>query len=133
MRLAKGIKRRVPRQMNRLESAWCEQIRLRQHAGEIAWWKFEGIALKLADDTRYTPDFMVQLPDGTLEAHEVKGRTKKPARKVNGVKVRPEGTIPYVEGDAKVKLSVFAEAFPFRCVVAFCGGMKDSWSFKEVG
>lgn len=110
MRLAKGIKRRVPGQMNRLESAWCEQIRLRQHAGEIAWWKFEGIALKLADDTRYTPDFSVMLEDGTIEFHECKG---------------------FMRDDAWVKLKVAAEQYPlFRFVLVTC--KKGVWTVKQI-
>lgn len=125
--------RHKPGEMNKLEERYAHVLAARQAAGEIVAYWFERVTFKIATDTRYTPDFIVWMPDGTLEAHEVKARAKKPARKVNGVKVRPEGTIPLVEDDAKVKINVFAEAFPFRCVVAFCGGASDSWSFKEVG
>ena len=125
--------RHKPGEMNKLEERYAAILAARQAAGEIDAYWFERFTFKLADDTRYTPDFVVQMPDGTLEAHEVKARANKPARKVNGVKVRPLGTRPLVEDDARVKIKVFAEMFPFRCVVAFSGGASDSWSFEEVG
>ena len=49
-----------------------------------------------ADATRYTPDFLVELPGGLLELHEVKG---------------------FWRDDARVKFKVAAELFPmFRFV-----------------
>ena len=88
--------RHKPGEMNKLEERYAAILAARQAAGEIDAYWFERFTFKLADDTRYTPDFVVQMPDGTLEAHEVKARANKPARKVNGVKVRPLGTRPLV-------------------------------------
>jgi hypothetical protein len=71
-------------------------------AGEVVWYSFESITLKIAFDTRYTPDFAVMLPDGEIEFHEVKA-----ADKGNGGKAR-------YEDDAKVKIKVAARNFPFH-------------------
>lgn len=60
--------------------------------GALAF-RFERVTFKLADDTRFTPDFMVILTDGTIEFHEVKGWG--------------------FEDDAKVKIKVAAEMFPW--------------------
>lgn len=62
---------------------------------EFVWVAFEGIKLKLADKTYYTPDFFLMRSDGTLECHEVKG---------------------HWEDDARVKIKCAAEKFPFRFV-----------------
>ena len=64
-------------------------------AGKILWYSFEGITLRLADRTTYTPDFVVMLANGELEMHEVKG---------------------FWTDDAKVKVKVAAEKFPFRFI-----------------
>jgi hypothetical protein len=42
-------------QMNKTESAYCQHLELRKRAGEIVWYRFEGIKLRLADNTFYTP------------------------------------------------------------------------------
>lgn len=90
---AKARQRHKPGQMNGYERAYSEQVLEPQKlAGEILEYWFERFTLKLADDCRYTPDFLVQLMDGTLECHEVKGS--------------------FFEDDAKVKLKVAAEMFP---------------------
>lgn len=79
--------------MNRLEEEWAGELRAKLHAGEIAAFWFEEWKWKLADKTFYTPDFVVQMNDGELEVHEVKG---------------------FWEDDARVKVKVFADKFPFR-------------------
>lgn len=60
-------------QMNKTETAYAQELELRKRYGEIAWFRFEGIKLRLADNTFYTPDFAVMLANGQLEMHEVKG------------------------------------------------------------
>lgn len=60
-------------QMNKTESAYCQHLEQRKRAGEVAWYRFEGIKLRLADNTFYTPDFAVMLATGEMELHEVKG------------------------------------------------------------
>lgn len=35
-------------QMNKTESAYCQHLEQRKRAGEIAWYRFEGIKLRLS-------------------------------------------------------------------------------------
>lgn len=65
--------------MNGTERAYAWQLEARKRAGEVLWYRFEGVTLKLANDTRYTPDFLVMLADRTLECHEVKGQLREDA------------------------------------------------------
>ncbi len=88
-------------EMNKTESAYALLLKARQIAGEVAWFRFEGVKLRLADNTFYSPDFFVMLSSGELEAHEVKG-----ARAI-------------FQDDAKVKVKVAAQMYPFEFVVAF--------------
>lgn len=79
--------------MNKTESAYRDHLELRRISGEIAWYGFEAIKLRLAKATFFTPDFFVMLANGELEAHEVKG---------------------HWEDDARVKVKMAAELFPLR-------------------
>lgn len=81
--------------MNKTEAAYAATLDARRVAGEVAWFLFEGLKFRLADNTFYTPDFAVMLADGTLEAHEVKG---------------------FWADDARVKIKVAAERFPIRFI-----------------
>lgn len=95
-------------EMNKTEAAYASELRLREIAGEVAWFAFEAWKLRLANNTFYTPDFAVMLADGTLEVHEVKG---------------------HWEDDARVKIKVAASIYPFR----FVGIQKDKtgWKLEE--
>lgn len=81
--------------MNKTESEYCQLLELRKRAGEIAWYRFEGIKFRLADNTFYSPDFDVMLSTGEMEVHEVKG---------------------HWTDDARVKIKVAAEQYPFRFI-----------------
>lgn len=106
----RGRTYKAPGTMNGMEKAYSELLRLRHLAGEVAWFKYEGITLKLAPDTRYTPDFAVVLADGTMEMHETKG---------------------HWEPSALVKIKCAAEMFPFL----FVGVTKDKsgWNYRRFG
>ena len=80
-------------EMNATERAYHQHLAQRQHAGEIVWFKFEGVKLRLADNTFYTPDFMVMGATGLIEMHEVKG---------------------FWMDDARAKIKIAAEMYPFR-------------------
>ena len=67
-------------QMNDTEAAYAQTLELRKRAGEIAWYKFEGLKFRLADKTFYTPDFAVMKTNGLMECHEVKGQWLDDAR-----------------------------------------------------
>jgi len=67
--------------MNGLERDYAYQLWLRQRAGEVRSYAFEGIKLRLGFDAWYTPDFApVWLADDTVEIHECKGRWREAAR-----------------------------------------------------
>lgn len=110
MRFKIKARRRVPGEMNRTEAKYAERLATMKATGEIVDWSFETITLKLAKDTRYTPDFWVTMPDGLLEFHEVKG---------------------FMRDDAWVKLKFAAERFPgftFRLV----RWVAKNWEIKEI-
>ncbi len=95
--------------MNRTEAAYAARLEELKAAGEILWHSFEGLTLRLADRTRYTPDFAVMRADGLLELHEVKG---------------------FWRDDARVKIKVAAELFPFRFIAVKAKSKKagGGWS-----
>ena len=79
-------------QMNGVEQRHLEEIiQPAVAAGEILWWEFEQIRFRLADRTWYKPDFVLQLRNGRMLIHEVKGQ--------------------HWEDDARVKIKVCAEKF----------------------
>jgi hypothetical protein len=100
--------------MNKTETAYAATLDQRRTAGEVAWFKFEGIKLRLADNTFYTPDFAVMLSNGALEMHEVKG---------------------FMQEDAHVKIKVAADLYPMRFIVIRVRPKKDGggWRIDEVG
>lgn len=87
--LARG---RLQGEMNKTERAYSQLLELRKAAGEVLWWKYQGVKLRLADNTFYTPDFDVVVADGGMEMHEVKGHWLD---------------------DARVKIKVAADLYPF--------------------
>lgn len=99
-------------EMNGTEAAYDRHLELRQHAGEILWRKFEGLKLRLADSTFYTPDFAVLATDWVIECHEVKG---------------------YWEDDARVKVKVAASLYPFRFfgITARAKKLGGGWEVEE--
>ncbi len=97
---------------NQTEAAYEAYLRLRQHAGEVAWFKFEGVKLRLADNTFYTPDFAVMLTTGLMEMHEVKG---------------------FWQDDARVKIKIAADLYPFRFIAVTKRGKREGggWNIEE--
>ena len=63
--------------------------------GEVLWYKFEGVKLRLADNTFYTPDFIVMMDDGFIQCREIKG---------------------FWTDDARVKIKVAADIYPFQFI-----------------
>ncbi len=88
-------------QMNKTEALYSDYLFSQLVAKEVLWYKFEGVKLRLADNTFYTPDFVVMGANGLIEMHEVKG-----ARAI-------------FTDDAKVKVKVAADTYPFPFVVVF--------------
>ncbi len=103
-------------QMNKTEAAYAERLRALQMAGEILWHRFEGVKLRLADKTFLTVDFAVMRADGQLEMHDVKG-----------------SKAIYTD-DARVKMKVAAEMYPFVFRVAYPNSKRQGggWQIEEV-
>lgn len=105
---------RKGRGMNKTETRYANLLELRLRAGEISCYKYESIKLRLADNTTYTPDFMVTGFAGmkhVVEFHEVKGG--------------------FVREDSWIKLKVAAEMYPeFKFVLARY--TKGNWDIREV-
>ena len=104
-------------EMNKTERAYSEYLEHKRIVGEILWWSFEGIKFKLAKDLHFSPDFSVMLPDGTIEIREVKG------------------SLSFIQDDAKAKIKMAAQTFPFRFVLVAPIAKKHGggWQIKEVG
>ncbi len=98
--------------MNKTEAEYALYLEALKSEGSVLWYKFEGLKLRLADNTFYSPDFFVMLADGTLEAHEVKG---------------------FWQDDAKVKIKVAAGMYPFRFLAIKAVAKKNGggWSVSE--
>lgn len=65
---------------NKWEQLYAQELDLRKRCGEIADWRYEGVRLRMAGGAWYKPDFLVVLPDGLIELHEVKGHWREAAR-----------------------------------------------------
>ena len=84
--------------MNKLESRFAAYLEMQKHLHELIAWDFEPVKFTLARNvkgqrnaTTYTPDFLAVYP-GNFTFYEVKG---------------------FWRDDAKVKIKVAAEMFPF--------------------
>ena len=82
-----------PGAMNKGEAAYAAHLGAQKHAGTVLWYRFEGVKLRLADNTFYTPDFAVLGADAVMECHEVKG---------------------FWQDDARAKIKIAADLYPFR-------------------
>ena len=65
-------------EMNRTETKYANELTVRKLAGEIVDFWFEPFSLRLSSPpegqpARYTPDFMVLMPDGLTVVEDVKG------------------------------------------------------------
>ena len=100
-------------EMNKTEAAYAQRLELMRHAGQVLWFRHEGIKLRLADKTFYTPDFAVMTDNCQIELHEVKG---------------------FWEDDARVKIKVAADAYPFRFLAVRPLPKRDGggWQVQEI-
>lgn len=96
--------------MNKTEAAYGQHLELLKRAGEVLWYRFEGLKLRLADNTFYTPDYAVMAANGQLECHEVKG---------------------FWQDDARVKIKVAAEQYPLRFIAVKAKPKKDGGGWEQ--
>lgn len=99
-------------EMNKTEAAYAERLRALEASGQILGHKFEGLKLRLADNTFYTPDFAVVAADGVIECHEVKG---------------------HWQDDARAKIKIAAAMYPFRFIAVKAKPKRDGggWAVEE--
>lgn len=97
-------------EMNKTEAEYDDYLEGDERSDLILWRKFEGIKLRLADNTFYTPDFAVMRADGVIELHEVKG---------------------FWTDDARVKIKVAASLYPFVFIAVTKRAKKDGGGWKR--
>ena len=89
--LFKQTRRIREKKMNKTEREFSKTLEKAKKEGQIERWHFEHVTLKLAPNTRYTPDFVAVLPNGRWHIFEIKG---------------------HLEDDAAVKFKTACEKFP---------------------
>lgn len=94
--------------MNKTETAYAKYLETQKQFGDVLWYEFEPMNLRLADKCFYAIDFLVMLKNGQLECHEVKG---------------------YWTDDALVKIKAAAAKFPFRFIAVRL--VKGNWEIRE--
>lgn len=97
--------------MNKTETRYALHLEYLRRTGQIAEYHFERLTIRLADRTRYTPDFLVILPSGRQEIHEVKGG--------------------FIREDAILKWKIAAEMNPWWKFV-WAQWKEGEWYFKEI-
>jgi hypothetical protein len=80
--------------MNKTELLYAKHLEVQKQFGNVAWYEFEPMNLRLGEKCFYSVDFMVMLKSGELECHEVKGG--------------------FITDDSLVKFKVAAAKFPFK-------------------
>jgi len=116
-----------PGQMNKNEAAYARQLDELLRDGDIVRYRFESMKFRLADLAFYTPDFEVQLRDGTLEFHEVKPSYRQKLK---------DGTrreVPFCFEDAKLKIRVAAEQFEELAFLIVFPLKAGGWGRVEFG
>lgn len=111
-----AARKRAPGEMNKTEKAYSEFLDAEVIAGRVAWYQFDGIKLRLSDNSFLTVDFAVLYEDGgILEFHDTKGSPH------------------IVSEDAKVKMRWAAEKYPFRFKLVFPRKKSEGggWRYEE--
>ena len=105
----RGVRRR-PGSMNGLEKEYDQHLWERKLLGEVAEYHFDAIKFRLAEKCFYEPDFLVMLSNGDIEIHEVKG---------------------FWEDDARVKIKVAAEKYPFTFIAVTKKPKKEGGGWEK--
>ncbi len=98
-----------PRGMNRLESRFAAELAAWKATGQIEWWGYEVLKLRLAKGAWYKPDFLVQFKQGFV-LYETKG---------------------FMREAANVRIKVAAETYRFfKFIVVRL--VKGQWHYTEI-
>ena len=100
--------------MNKTETRFAHMLSLEQHAGKVQWWKFEGIKLMLAKNTSLTVDFAILPETDILTLIDVKGSKAM------------------VTDDARAKMKIAAELYPFVFKLAYPRPKGEGWDIEEI-
>jgi hypothetical protein len=121
---ARGRVRKRSGEMNKTEAAFAVELDRMRAVGEIIWWQWDCVTLRLADRTHYHPDFAVLYADGLLRMIDTKGSKK----------TKDGDYKPFCEEDAKLKLKVVAEQFPIVFAIAYRLPIKagGGWRIEDV-
>lgn len=95
--------------MNKTEAAYADLLEVQKRIGDVLWYQFEPMNLRLADKCFFKVDFMVLTKENSLEVHEVKGG--------------------FITDDSLVKIKTAAEKFPFRFLMKQL--IKGEWITRE--
>jgi hypothetical protein len=95
-------------EMNQTEKRYAQYLELQKVAGDVLWWAFEPLNLRLGHNCFYRVDFLVLKSTGVLECHEVKG---------------------HWTDDALVKIRVAAGKFPFQFIAV--RWVKKDWEYRN--
>ena len=117
-KVARGVRHHTPGKMNQLEQRYALHLEGCKACKEIYWYAFEAIKLRLADNTYFTADFIVMRADGVLEIREVKPRAGQSMKY-------------WCEEDAKIKVKLVAELFPFVVKIVWPSSTTGGWESEE--
>jgi len=99
---------------NRTEQAYENVLKTMLISGEILWYSFDSIKLRLANNTFLSVDFFILTKDFKLQAVDVKG------------------SLAIITDDAKVKMKVAAEKFPWEFFYAIPKPKRDGGGFSII-
>ena len=119
-KVVQAIARHTAGVRNKIEVAYAEHLDVLVMAGEVTAYVFEGVRLVIGlKRCTYMPDFMVILPAGYIEFHEVKARWST-------------GNPGWRE-DARVKIKAAAKQFPwfaFKAVTRQAKKLGGGWDIE---
>ena len=101
-------------EMNKTEARFAQLLELERYAGRVQWWKFEGIKLMLAKNTSLTVDFAILPETDILTLIDVKGSKAM------------------VTDDARAKMKIAAELYPFVFKLAYPRPKGEGWDIEEI-
>lgn len=98
-------------QRNKTEARYEQHLELQKKVGQVLWYRFEGLKLRIGDNCFLTPDFAVMIQGGQLELHDVKGSKA------------------IFSDDARAKMRAAAEMYPIRILAVY--PTKTGWEQEE--
>ena len=99
---------------NKTEQAYEDLLQDQKSSGEVLWYSFDSVKLRLANNTFLSVDFFVLTKDYRLQAVDVKG------------------SMAIITDDAKVKMKIAAEKFPWEFFYAIPKPKRDGGGFMMV-